>query len=132
MEYVSDEPEDECHVPFERQDMPVYEENTSGGRTVSEWVKTAQVLLQTPKKKIDKTFKTPEDSAKKKKRFLRLVLSITKMVMFTELLKMREAFVPNSHDIICFATACFISACIWRGIKQLSRWPKHNCVLLLK
>lgn len=71
VEYVSDEPEDECHVPFERQDMPVYEENTSGGRTVSEWVKTAQVLLQTPKKKIDKTFKTPEDSAKKKKRFLR-------------------------------------------------------------
>lgn len=85
MEYVSDEPEDECSVPSERQNVPVCEENTSGGRTVSEWVKTAQVLLQTPRKKMDKAFKTPEDSAKKKKRFVRLVLSVTKMVMFTEL-----------------------------------------------
>ncbi|XP_040210101.1 DNA repair-scaffolding protein [Rana temporaria] len=71
LEYVSDEPEDECSVPSERQNVPVCEENTSGGRTVSEWVKTAQVLLQTPRKKMDKAFKTPEDSAKKKKRFVR-------------------------------------------------------------
>ncbi|XP_018418464.1 PREDICTED: DNA repair-scaffolding protein [Nanorana parkeri] len=73
VEYLSDEPEDEYSVPAERQNIPVCEENIlpSGGRTVSDWVKTAQILLQTPEKKIDKTFKTPEDSAKKKKRFLR-------------------------------------------------------------
>ncbi|KAM5157156.1 DNA repair-scaffolding protein [Mantella aurantiaca] len=73
VEYLSDEQEDEQYVPVERQDIPACEENIlpSGGRTASDWVKTAQILLQTPEKKIDKTFKTPEDSAKKKKRFLR-------------------------------------------------------------
>ncbi|XP_049336789.1 DNA repair-scaffolding protein isoform X2 [Astyanax mexicanus] len=38
-------------------------------RSVSEWVRSAQALLQTPPKKTDKTSKTPEDSGKKRRRF---------------------------------------------------------------
>ncbi|XP_066538610.1 DNA repair-scaffolding protein isoform X2 [Hoplias malabaricus] len=38
-------------------------------RSVSEWVRSAQVLLQTPQKEIDRTSKTPEDSGKKRRRF---------------------------------------------------------------
>ncbi|XP_068093455.1 DNA repair-scaffolding protein [Hyperolius riggenbachi] len=69
----SDEPVEEPCVPTEERDIPVTEENVlpSGGRSASDWLKTAQILLQTPEKKLDKTFKTPEDSAKKKKHFLR-------------------------------------------------------------
>ncbi|XP_062986774.1 DNA repair-scaffolding protein [Elgaria multicarinata webbii] len=37
------------------------------GRSVSDWLKSAQTLLQTPKKKQDKSLRTPEDSAKKRK-----------------------------------------------------------------
>uniref|UniRef100_A0A8D0GK81 Scaffold protein involved in DNA repair n=1 Tax=Sphenodon punctatus TaxID=8508 RepID=A0A8D0GK81_SPHPU len=37
------------------------------GRLASDWLKSAQVLLQTPKKQTDTTSKTPEDSAKKRK-----------------------------------------------------------------
>ncbi|KAM9166368.1 DNA repair-scaffolding protein isoform 1-T1 [Pangshura tecta] len=40
------------------------------GRSASDWLKSAQALLQTPKKQSDKTSRTPEDSAKKRK-FLR-------------------------------------------------------------
>ncbi|XP_072267340.1 DNA repair-scaffolding protein isoform X2 [Pyxicephalus adspersus] len=74
VEYLSDEPEDENRSPAEGLDVPVnIQENLhpSGAKTVSDWVKTAQILLQTPEKRLDKSFKTPDDSAKKKKRFLR-------------------------------------------------------------
>ncbi|XP_039383299.1 DNA repair-scaffolding protein isoform X2 [Mauremys reevesii] len=37
------------------------------GRSASDWLKSAQALLQTPKKQADKTSRTPEDSAKKRK-----------------------------------------------------------------
>ncbi|XP_078009554.1 DNA repair-scaffolding protein isoform X4 [Phascolarctos cinereus] len=40
------------------------------GRPASDWIKSAQVLLHTPKKETDKTPRTPEDSAKKKKKKL--------------------------------------------------------------
>ncbi|KAJ7338800.1 hypothetical protein JRQ81_012702 [Phrynocephalus forsythii] len=36
-------------------------------KSASNWLKSAQALLQTPKKKADKSLKTPEDSAKKRK-----------------------------------------------------------------
>ncbi|XP_075776844.1 DNA repair-scaffolding protein isoform X1 [Pelodiscus sinensis] len=36
-------------------------------RSASDWLKSAQALLQTPKKQSDKTSRTPEDSAKKRK-----------------------------------------------------------------
>ncbi|XP_019382521.1 PREDICTED: DNA repair-scaffolding protein isoform X3 [Gavialis gangeticus] len=37
------------------------------GRSASDWLKSAQALLQTPKKQPDKSSSTPEDSAKKRK-----------------------------------------------------------------
>ncbi|XP_023961216.2 DNA repair-scaffolding protein isoform X4 [Chrysemys picta bellii] len=37
------------------------------GRSASDWLKSAQALLQTPEKQSDKTSRTPEDSAKKRK-----------------------------------------------------------------
>ncbi|XP_033011062.1 DNA repair-scaffolding protein isoform X3 [Lacerta agilis] len=43
---------------------------TDTGRSASDWLKSAQMLLQTPEKKREKSLKTPEDSAKKRK-FLR-------------------------------------------------------------
>ncbi|XP_053323872.1 DNA repair-scaffolding protein [Spea bombifrons] len=48
----------------ERQACPPLE------RSASDWVRTAQVLLQTPEKAPAKASKTPDDSAKKRKRFL--------------------------------------------------------------
>lgn len=36
-------------------------------RSASDWLKTAQAFLQTPKKKLAKNVRTPEDSAKKRK-----------------------------------------------------------------
>ncbi|KAM4552231.1 DNA repair-scaffolding protein [Odontesthes bonariensis] len=38
-------------------------------RSVSDWVRSAQAMLQTPQKLIDRQPKTPEDSAKKRRKF---------------------------------------------------------------
>ncbi|TKS79740.1 DNA repair-scaffolding protein [Collichthys lucidus] len=38
-------------------------------RSVSDWVRSAQAMLQTPQKPLDRQSKTPEDSAKKRRRF---------------------------------------------------------------
>lgn len=43
----------------------------SVGKSASDWLKSAQVLLHTPEKQPERSSRTPEDSAKKKKRFLR-------------------------------------------------------------
>ncbi|KAK1173763.1 DNA repair-scaffolding protein, partial [Acipenser oxyrinchus oxyrinchus] len=51
------------------------EQSQSTGRSASDWIKSAQALLQTPQKQTDRKFKTPEDSAKKRKKFLRLFLT---------------------------------------------------------
>ncbi|XP_078072256.1 DNA repair-scaffolding protein isoform X2 [Mustelus asterias] len=40
-------------------------------RSASDWLKSAQAFLQTPEKQKRKQFKTPEDSAKKRKKFIR-------------------------------------------------------------
>ncbi|XP_068604750.1 DNA repair-scaffolding protein [Brachionichthys hirsutus] len=40
-------------------------------RSVGDWLRLAQAMLQTPQKPIDKRSKTPEDSAKKKRKFQR-------------------------------------------------------------
>ncbi|XP_069587407.1 DNA repair-scaffolding protein [Ranitomeya imitator] len=71
VEYSSDDPPDEPTTT--RADRLVGDENDlrTGGKSASEWLKTAQIMLQTPEKKADVHSKTPEDSAKKKKRFLR-------------------------------------------------------------
>ncbi|KAM6989548.1 DNA repair-scaffolding protein [Tautogolabrus adspersus] len=41
----------------------------SSRRSVSNWVRTAQAMLQTPQKQFNRQSKTPEDSAKKKRKF---------------------------------------------------------------
>lgn len=38
-------------------------------RSVSDWVRSAQAMLQTPQKALDRQPKTPEDSAKKRRKF---------------------------------------------------------------
>ncbi|KAG8014210.1 DNA repair-scaffolding protein, partial [Nibea albiflora] len=38
-------------------------------RSVSDWVRSAQAMLQTPQKPLDRQSKTPEDSAKKRRKF---------------------------------------------------------------
>ncbi|XP_030069991.1 DNA repair-scaffolding protein isoform X2 [Microcaecilia unicolor] len=47
------------------------EQEQSRRRSASDWLKSAEALLQTPQKQATKTSKTPEDSAKKRKKFLR-------------------------------------------------------------
>ncbi|KAM4687889.1 DNA repair-scaffolding protein isoform 2-T2 [Discoglossus pictus] len=73
-EYSSDDLLDEPTLPV-RTLRHLTSDHAEGGplagKSASEWVRTAQVLLQTPEKKTDKTCKTPEDSAKKRKKFLR-------------------------------------------------------------
>ncbi|XP_018606431.2 DNA repair-scaffolding protein isoform X2 [Scleropages formosus] len=43
----------------------------SGGRSASDWVKSIQALLRTPPKLVGREITTPEDSARKKRKFLR-------------------------------------------------------------
>ncbi|XP_053466154.1 DNA repair-scaffolding protein isoform X2 [Ictalurus furcatus] len=50
-------------------DSPAQEPAEQRQRSVSEWVRAAQALLQTPPKQTDKPSKTPEDSGKKKRKF---------------------------------------------------------------
>lgn len=40
-------------------------------RSVSDWVRSAQAMLHTPQKAAEQQAKTPEDSAKKKRKFQR-------------------------------------------------------------
>ncbi|XP_048866701.1 DNA repair-scaffolding protein isoform X2 [Brienomyrus brachyistius] len=42
-----------------------------GERSASHWARSLQALLKTPQKQEDRSFRTPEDSAKKKRTFLR-------------------------------------------------------------
>ncbi|XP_030016076.1 DNA repair-scaffolding protein isoform X2 [Sphaeramia orbicularis] len=46
-----------------------HQTNEGTKRSVSDWVKSAQALLQTPQKLFNKQSKTPEDSAKKRRKF---------------------------------------------------------------
>ncbi|KAG7455259.1 hypothetical protein MATL_G00254760 [Megalops atlanticus] len=50
------------HVPWQPSGNSV--------RSASDWVRSAQAVLRTPQKQDNRQFKTPEDSAKKKKKFL--------------------------------------------------------------
>ncbi|XP_072536352.1 DNA repair-scaffolding protein [Salminus brasiliensis] len=52
-----------------RLDVYAVEPTGQRQRSVSEWVRSAQALLQTPPKKTDRTSKTPEDSGKKRRKF---------------------------------------------------------------
>ncbi|KAK3571999.1 hypothetical protein QTP86_021333 [Hemibagrus guttatus] len=52
-----------------RLDSPAREPAEQPQRSISEWVRSAKALLQTPPKQTDKPSKTPEDSGKKKRKF---------------------------------------------------------------
>ncbi|XP_029930865.1 DNA repair-scaffolding protein [Myripristis murdjan] len=69
--YVSDgENADDTMTPS-RLDTESFPQLTGEGskRSVSDWVRFAQAMLQTPQKQLDRKPKTPEDSAKKRRKF---------------------------------------------------------------
>lgn len=52
-------------------------------KSVSDWLKSAQAMLQTPQKPTDRQSKTPEDSAKKKRKFKRFELCSWILILHT-------------------------------------------------
>ncbi|XP_058620832.1 DNA repair-scaffolding protein isoform X2 [Onychostoma macrolepis] len=54
-----------------RADSSFLDAAESSRQSVSEWVRSAQAILQTPQKQAPKSIKTPEDSSKKRRRFER-------------------------------------------------------------
>lgn len=54
-----------------RTDSSLLDPADTSRQSVSEWVRSAQAILQTPQKQTTKTIKTPEDSSKKNKKFER-------------------------------------------------------------
>ncbi|XP_008296787.1 DNA repair-scaffolding protein [Stegastes partitus] len=69
--YVSDGEDVGSTLTSSRLDSEIFPPQTGEGskRSVSDWVRSAQAMLQTPQKPIDRQSKTPEDSAKKKRKF---------------------------------------------------------------
>lgn len=71
--YVSDSENIGGTMTSSRPDYESFPLQTSdvGKSSVSDWVRSAQAMLQTPQKAFDRQSKTPEDSAKKKRKFQR-------------------------------------------------------------
>ncbi|XP_041804712.1 DNA repair-scaffolding protein isoform X2 [Chelmon rostratus] len=71
--YVSDGENIGHTLTSSRLDSESFPLQTGEGskRSVSDWVRSAQAMLQTPQKSFDRQSKTPEDSAKKKRKFQR-------------------------------------------------------------
>ncbi|XP_077375418.1 DNA repair-scaffolding protein isoform X2 [Festucalex cinctus] len=69
--YVSDGETDGDTLTASKLDTETLPGGSGEGnkRSVSDWVRYAQAMLQTPKKPFDRQSKTPEDSAKKKRKF---------------------------------------------------------------
>ncbi|XP_076601867.1 DNA repair-scaffolding protein isoform X1 [Chaetodon auriga] len=69
--YVSDGENIGHTLTSSRPDSESFPLQTGEGskRSVSDWVRSAQAMLQTPQKSLDRQSKTPEDSAKKKRKF---------------------------------------------------------------
>nr|XP_046263223.1 DNA repair-scaffolding protein [Scatophagus argus] len=69
--YVSDDENIGDTMTPSRQNPESFPLQTGEGskRSVSDWVRSAQAMLQTPQKPINRQSKTPEDSAKKKRKF---------------------------------------------------------------
>ncbi|XP_026168819.1 DNA repair-scaffolding protein [Mastacembelus armatus] len=69
--YVSDGENIGDHLSSSRMDSESFPLQTGEGskRSVSDWVRSAQAMLQTPQKPFDRQSKTPEDSARKKRKF---------------------------------------------------------------
>lgn len=69
--YVSDGESIDGTVTLSRPDSPL-QTGEGSKRSISDWVRSAQAMLQTPQKPQSKMLsKTPEDSAKKKRKFQR-------------------------------------------------------------
>ncbi|XP_041847947.1 DNA repair-scaffolding protein [Melanotaenia boesemani] len=69
--YVSDGEDIGSTLASSKLDSEIFPLQTGEGskRSVSDWVRSAQAMLQTPQKPIDSHPKTPEDSAKKRRKF---------------------------------------------------------------
>ncbi|XP_062284908.1 DNA repair-scaffolding protein [Scomber scombrus] len=69
--YVSDGEDIGDTVSLSRLDSESFPLQTGEGskRSVSDWVRSAHAMLQTPQKPFDRQTKTPEDSAKKRRKF---------------------------------------------------------------
>lgn len=69
--YVSDGEDIGDTVSSSRLDSESFPLQTGEGskRSVSDWVRSAHAMLQTPQKPFDRQCKTPEDSAKKRRKF---------------------------------------------------------------
>ncbi|XP_072220352.1 DNA repair-scaffolding protein isoform X2 [Leuresthes tenuis] len=66
--YVSDGENIGSTLTSSKLDFPL-QTGEGSKRSVSDWVRSAQAMLQTPQKLIDRQPKTPEDSAKKRRKF---------------------------------------------------------------
>lgn len=69
-------------------------------RSVSDWVRSAQAILQTPQRPITRKPKTPEDSAKKKRKFQRFL------------------FMYWFNNLFVFSLTSHLWAVVWVG-----NWP---------
>ncbi|XP_017281526.1 DNA repair-scaffolding protein isoform X2 [Kryptolebias marmoratus] len=69
--YVSDGEDIGSTLTSSKLDSEIFPlQNGEGSkRSVSDWLKSAQAMLQTPQKPTDRQSKTPDDSAKKKRKF---------------------------------------------------------------
>ncbi|KAM9719324.1 DNA repair-scaffolding protein [Menidia menidia] len=69
--YASDGENIDSTLSSSKLDSQIFPPRTGEGskRSVSEWLRSAQAMLQTPQKLIDRNPKSPEDSAKKKRKF---------------------------------------------------------------
>ncbi|XP_027876731.1 DNA repair-scaffolding protein isoform X3 [Xiphophorus couchianus] len=69
--YVSDGDDLGCTLTSSKLDSDVFSLQSGEGskRSVRDWLRSAQAMLQTPQKPMDRQFKTPEDSTKKKRKF---------------------------------------------------------------
>lgn len=69
--YVSDGDDIGDSMSSSRLDSESFSLHTGEGskRSVSDWVRSAHAMLQTPQKPFDRQSKTPEDSAKKRRKF---------------------------------------------------------------
>ncbi|TRY90223.1 hypothetical protein DNTS_005829 [Danionella cerebrum] len=70
----------------------------SSKRSVSDWIRSAQAILQTPQKQPSKSFKTPEDSSKKRRRFERPGVLILRILGVREECAMQAAVCERLHE----------------------------------
>lgn len=69
--YVSDGENIDHTVASSSLDSFPLQTGEGSKRSVSNWIRSAQAMLQTPQKPFDRQAKTPEDSGKKKRKFQR-------------------------------------------------------------